>query len=550
MKIASKLLVAFTLLLAMTTALGVFALDQMTALRNAGNEVTDNWMPSIGFVSALNTDTSDFRIAEMQHILSLSPEEMTTYERVMDDELDSIQKNVEGYEPIVSEGERRAYSEFNRLWNDYLVEHQRVIELSRDNKNDEAKALIRGRSQKTFDAVSNKLDELVAINTQGGRHAAVRADATYEGARRWIVSALFACLFVSALLCYVVARIISHPLADAVNVADRIAEGDLTVRIQTVTEDETGRLLGSMRVMADKLAQVIGEVRDGAGALASASVQLSSASQGLAQGTSEQASSVEETTASLEQMTATIGQNSANSLQLEQMAQKGAKDAVESGEAVKETVAAMNSIAERINIVEEIAYQTNLLALNAAIEAARAGEHGRGFAVVATEVRKLAERSQTAAREIGSLAISSVKVAERSGRLLEELVPSIRRTTNLVQDVATASTEQSAGVNQMNRAMMHVDQVTQRNASAAEELASTAEEMSAQAETLQQLVSFFRVVQTDDRSLRHAPPRAAANPQSKGGARAVPAPATKPAPGRNAPPSARGPGDDRDFKPF
>jgi methyl-accepting chemotaxis protein len=160
---------------------------------------------------------------------------------------------------------------------------------------------------------------------------------------------------------------------------------------------------------------------------------------------------------------------------------------------VVETVAAMKSIAERISIIEEIAYQTNLLALNAAIEAARAGEHGRGFAVVATEVRKLAERAQKAAKEIGAMAGSSVKVAERSGQLIVELVPTIRKTADLVQEVAAASAEQSSGVGQVSKAMGIVDQVTQRNASAAEELSSTAEEMASQAESLQQLMSFFAV---------------------------------------------------------
>jgi methyl-accepting chemotaxis protein len=162
---------------------------------------------------------------------------------------------------------------------------------------------------------------------------------------------------------------------------------------------------------------------------------------------------------------------------------------------VTETVEAMVAIAERIGIVEEIAYQTNLLALNAAVEAARAGEHGRGFAVVAAEVRKLAERSQKAAKEIRSLASSSVKVAERSGTLLEALVPSIRKTARLVQQVAAVSREQASGVMQMNRAMVQVDQVTQRNASAAEELSSTAEELAAQAESLQQMMTFFRVAE-------------------------------------------------------
>jgi methyl-accepting chemotaxis protein len=196
-------------------------------------------------------------------------------------------------------------------------------------------------------------------------------------------------------------------------------------------------------------------------------------------------------------MSASIGQNADNSRQMEQVASKGAREAEESGAAVKQTVEAMKSITERINIIDEIAYQTNLLALNAAIEAARAGEHGKGFAVVATEVRRLAERSQTAAKEISSLAADSVKVAERSGELLNELVPSIQKTAELVQEVSSASREQASGVTQINKAMAQVDTVTQRNASSAEELSSTAEEMASQSESLAQLMSFFKTTGGD-----------------------------------------------------
>ena len=275
------------------------------------------------------------------------------------------------------------------------------------------------------------------------------------------------------------------------DVAEKIAAGDLTVNVQPRSDKD--RLGRSFAAMVDKLSGVMREFREGSGMLAAASQQIASSSQSLSQGTTEQAASVEETTSSLEQMSSSITQNAENSRQMEQMALRGAHDAEETGRAVGETVEAMRSIADRISIIEEIAYQTNLLALNAAIEAARAGEHGKGFAVVATEVRKLAERSQTAAKEISGVAASSVKSAERSGELLVQLVPAIRKTAELVQEVAAASREQSGGVAQMNKAMGQVDQVTQRNASASEELASTAEEMAAQAESLQQLIAAFQL---------------------------------------------------------
>src|SRR5579862_5286050 len=304
---------------------------------------------------------------------------------------------------------------------------------------------------------------------------------------------------VTATLAFVIGQGVVKPVntMDAYLAELSSGDGDLTKRMDAVSNDEIGKMAKSLNVFCEKLEKIIIEVKGGTGSISSAAQQVAASSSSLSQGTSEQAASVEETTSSLEEMSASIAQNSENSRLMEQVASKGAREAEESGKAVNQTVEAMKSITQKIEIIDEIAYQTNLLALNAAIEAARAGEHGKGFAVVATEVRKLAERSQVAAKEISTLALDSVKVAEHSGKLLEELVPSIKKTADLVQEVTAASREQSTGVNQINKAMSQVDQVTQRNASSAEELSSTAEEMASQSEALAQLVGFFKTSDGD-----------------------------------------------------
>lgn len=278
---------------------------------------------------------------------------------------------------------------------------------------------------------------------------------------------------------------------DVGRVFSGLASGDLTQRITRDAQGTFDQVKQDSNASCEKLASIIEEVRAAADALTGAANQVSATAQSLSQSASEQASSVEETTASIDLMSASISQNSDNAKVTDGMATKASKEAGDGGQAVTQTVSAMKQIAQKISIVDDIAYQTNLLALNAAIEAARAGEHGKGFAVVAAEVRKLAERSQEAAKEIGDLAGNSVSTAERAGKLLDEIVPSIQKTSELVQEIAAASQEQSQSVTQIGSAMGQLSKATQQNASASEELAATSEELSGQAEQLQQSVAFF-----------------------------------------------------------
>jgi len=307
-----------------------------------------------------------------------------------------------------------------------------------------------------------------------------------------IFGLLFA-LVLGAVFAYVITKAITGPIVKGVAFARQIAEGDLTATVDVDQKDEIGDLASALGGMVAKIRDIVTNIMSGADNIAAASQQMSSSSQQMSQGANEQASSAEEVSSSMEEMASNIQQNTDNAQQTEKISLKAAEDVRSGSVAVNQTVASMKDIADKISIIGEIARQTNILALNAAVEAARAGEHGKGFAVVAAEVRKLAERSQKAAAEIDQTSKSSVDVAEKSGKLLTEIVPDIEKTAKLVQEISAASIEQNSGADQVNNAIQQLNQVTQQNAASAEEMATSSEELNSQADQLTELISYFRI---------------------------------------------------------
>jgi methyl-accepting chemotaxis protein len=362
-----------------------------------------------------------------------------------------------------------------------------------------------------------------------------------------IVAAVAAVLALVAL--FLLSRSISVPLRSAVNHAFIMADGDLSHPVPAVflaRGDEIGELAAAFKKLLDNLSRIAGDIQSSSRNVAQGSEEISSTAQSMSQGATEQAASGEEVSTSIEEMAATIRQNADNALATDGIATSAAKNAEEGSKAVSASVAAMGEIAGRISIIEEIARQTNLLALNAAIEAARAGESGKGFAVVASEVRKLAERSQKAASEITGLSKSTVELSQNAGRIIAAIVPDIRKTAELVQEIASASREQSAGVEQIGKAMVQLDSVIQQNASGSEEMAAMAEELSGQSQQLATTIGFFKLAEGGEAAQAAPAARREARPEKA----ALPAPAPRARAERAKAIAPLGDEDDSDFTAF
>ena len=482
--------------------------------------------------------------AEKNAILAASDAEHEQFQADLIKNRDAITKSKDEIYAAASESGKKLMEVFNVAFAKLNAYQDETVRLA---KTDKPKALDRSMHDGRK-VVADAIEAADVYIKNVKKNMAEQAEQSkQDGARAemLLMSLVIASLLIAAVAATWIALNISRALAQAVGLADAVAIGDLSHKIESSSNDEIGDLIKSLNAMTvnlnataalanqiaqgdlmveakplsdkdtlglalermvEKLRQIVSEALTAAQNVSAGSQELSASAEQLSQGATEQASSAEEASSSMEEMASNVKQNADNANQTEKIAAQSAKDAEAGGAAVGRAVNAMQTIAEKITIVQEIARQTDLLALNAAVEAARAGEHGKGFAVVASEVRKLAERSQAAAADIGTLSTETVKVAREAGDMLSKLVPDIKKTAELVQEITAACREQDVGSAQINQAIQQLDKVGQQNASASEQVSSTSEELASQAEQLQSTISFFRIDQAGHRdSAANAP---------------------------------------------
>ncbi len=563
--IKMKLAVAFGFLILMLAGTAGYGIYSLGIAKNAMDDVVDGTVVRLDKVHQMNALALATVRSQKNIILAASPEETQLFKAAGNESRDQLTAMLNDMAATASAETRAFWTDLQTITKAFEASDDHVRELVAQGNTSLAASYSSGKGRDAANALTGKLGEGVKMNRDRLEESKQLAADDYEQTRTLLVSASVVAVLIAIATAFWIALGISSGLRKIMTVAEAVAIGDLDQNVEIKTNDEikdlvarintmTGNLRNTAGIadriadgdltvmpkplsdrdtlglalerMVERLRGIVADALSASDNVSSGSQELSASSEQLSQGATEQASSAEEASASMEEMAANIKQNADNAAQTEKIARQSSKDAEASGEAVNRAVVAMRTIAEKISIVQEIARQTDLLALNAAVEAARAGEHGKGFAVVASEVRKLAERSQAAASEISSLSGETVQVATEAGDMLNRLVPDIRKTAELVAEISAACREQDIGASQINEAIQQLDKVTQQNSGASEEMSATSEELAAQAEELQSSIAFFKV---DTSSVSSRPAQAAHRPAAKP---AATRPAMKPAPVR------------------